>query len=368
MLNRLALPLWIFLCFPLGAALAQSPDDNRSLGDIAREAREQKRLHPQDASPNAAHIRELIADLSGANDVAEYRGQMAELLRHEDFDGLEHAADSARARKGRFPGGVWKLYTFYDAISQPPGAGQASEAGWNAHISLLKRWITHTPQSSTARVALAQAYSNHGGKARGKGYADTVSDEGWQKYGEGADMAFATLKEVPNRDPYWYFAMMLLALEQGWDKSRTKALLEESISFEPDFYHVYRQYANYLEPRWYGAPGEAEAFANAISQRLGGEEGAFVYFEIATVLYCGLCDNPVSPSDLPWPKIKEGYAALEHLYGTSQLKMNRFALLAARFGDKSAARDIFALIGDRWDPEVWRDRRKFDLAKNWAEN
>jgi hypothetical protein len=62
---------------------------------------------------------------------------------------------------------------------------------------------------------------------------------------------------------------------------------------------------------------------------------------------------------MQWRKIKDGYAALEHLYGTSPLKMNRFALLAAKFGDKAAAREIFAQIADHWDPEVWETDRRF---------
>jgi hypothetical protein len=48
--------------------------------------------------------------------------------------------------------------------------------------------------------------------------------------------------------------------------------------------------------------------------------------------------------------------------------MNRFALLAAKFGDKAAAREIFAQIEDHWDPEVWGDRQTFEKAKLWAEN
>lgn len=364
---RFTRPFWIFMFLPLCAAFAQSPDDNRSLGDIAREAREQKLLHASDVTPHSDRIRELIADI-GVNDADEYRGQMLELLNREDFAGLEHAAEKASSGKGRFPGGVWKLYSFYDAVSQPAGGRQDRDASWNVHIAILNRWISLLPQSSTARIALAQAYLSHGSKARGSGYADTVTDEGWQKYGERADLALSILQEVPNRDPYWYFAMMVVALEQGWPKSRTKALLDESISFEAGFYHVYREYANYLQPKWYGAPGDLEAFANAISQRIGGEEGEFVYFEIASLFYCGACGNWSNPADMQWRKIKDGYAALEHLYGTSPLKMNRFALLAAKFGDKAAAREIFAQIADHWDPGIWGDRQAFEKAKLWAEN
>jgi hypothetical protein len=296
---------------------------------------------------------------------------MAELLSHHDFDGVEHAADIARSNKSRFPGGPWKLYVFYDTISKPVGGRQAGDADWNAHLALLQQWVSRKPQSGTAHIALAQAYLHYGSKARGNGSAGTVTDEGGQSYGGRSQMAFSNLKEaatLPGRCPYWYEAMMQVAIAQGWSKSRTKELVDESISYEPDFYHVYREYANYLQPKWYGKEGEAEAFGNAISQRIGGDEGSFVYFEIATVLNCTPCGNSENIDNLSWPKIKEGYVALERLYGTSPLKRNRFAFLTVKFRDKAAAREVFLQIGDNWDQDVWANRETFEAAKVWAIN
>jgi hypothetical protein len=360
---------WMLLFLTVGVAFAQTQSNgNRSLGDVARQTREQKRLTAQDASPHSAWVRELIADMS-VTDPDDYRGQINELLNRQDFDGLENAAGTARSSKSRFPGGPWKLYVFYDAVSKPSGGRQASDADWNASLAILKRWNSVKPQSTTARIALAQAYLSYGSKARGNGYAGTVTDEGWQQYGERSELAFSTLKQaaaLPDKCPYWYELMMQVAVAEGWSRSRTKALLEESFSFDPSFYHVYREYANYLQPKWYGTDGDAEAFAETISQRIGGEEGNFVYFEIATVLNCTSCGNTANPANLSWPKIKAGYSALEHLYGTSSLKMNRFAFLTVMFRDKSAAQDVFVRIGDSWDQSVWTTRERFESAKAWA--
>ncbi len=197
-LNKLSLALALVA---LSSTFAQElPDENRSLGDVARETREHNRLKAQDANPQAIHIRELIANMGG-NNPAEYAEQMAELLSHHDFDGVEHAADIARSNKSRFPGGPWKLYVFYDAID------------WNAHLALLQQWVSRKPQSGTAHIALAQAYLHYGSKARGNGSAGTVTDEGWQSYGGRSQMAFSNLKEaatLPGRCPYWYEAMMHL--------------------------------------------------------------------------------------------------------------------------------------------------------------
>jgi hypothetical protein len=71
---------------------------------------------------------------------------------------------------------------------------------------------------------------------------------------------------------------------------------------------------------------------------------------------------------MSWPKIKLGYAALELLYGVSDLKRNRFASMAAKAGDKPAAREAFANIGDNWEKSVWVSSAKFEYARTWAKS
>jgi hypothetical protein len=171
----------------------------------------------------------------------------------------------------------------------------------------------------------------------------------------------AKLKE---KDPYWYTAMQYVALSQGWDKSRAKEVLDAAIAFEPTYYHVYRQYVNFLLPKWYGEPGEAEAFAEQAADRIGGQQGRFVYFEMVTTIVCGCnSDEGALLQNLSWPKIKEGYAAMGELYGYSPLKMNRFAYLAALERDKAAARTVFAALGDNRDHTVWHDDLDFENAR-----
>ena len=49
---------------------------------------------------------------------------------------------------------------------------------------------------------------------------------------------------------------------------------------------------------------------------------------------------------MSWEKIKQGYAAIDRLYGQSNLKANRFAYMAYLLGDKAAAREAFDFLGD----------------------
>lgn len=343
--------------------------DNRSLGEVARQTREHhlaaEATGPQ--SQKQTKILELVGELE-SNTPEEYGDKVVELLSKRDFAGLDKMAEHARSNKSRFPGGTWKLFMFYEYAAKPVRGEAAGDADWDNHIALLKEWVAHNPQSITAHVALAQAYLSYGWKARGHGYADSVSDQGWQNFEGRSDLALAELKSaahLPERCPHWFLVMMEVAVAQGWSKAAASGLLQESLSYEPGYYHVYRQFAVYLQGKWYGAPGEAEAFAEWIAKKLDGEEGRFVYFEIASLLNCG-CKNTTQMAKLSWPRIKEGYAAMEHSYGTSSVKMNRFAYMTYISGDKVAAKEIFNQIGDKWDQETWRNKQRFDTALYWA--
>lgn len=304
-----------------------------------------------------------------ADSETEFKSDVVLDLVQKNYDALDQTAREARASKSRFKGGVWKLYSFYDALSKPTPDAQATDDDWEYHIGRLKAWETARPESAAARIARAETYINYADKARGTGYANTVSENGWKLDRERIAVAASILADaakLKEKCPYWYETMQQVALAQGWDKAQARKLFDQAIAFEPTYYHYYREYTNFLLPKWYGEPGEAEAFAEEISNQVGGQEGKFVYFELASLITCQCDSDDSHMENLSWPKIKEGYAALGQLYGYSNLKMNRFAHMAVAAHDQAVAEQTFAAIGSDWDHTVWRSSRDFDNARIWA--
>lgn len=295
----------------------------------------------------------------------DYALRIAALLEQGKFEELDKEAQHARVTKARVLGGVWKIYDFYGDLI-PSGN---SEADYNWAIGRIKAWIAARPQSATARIALANAYEGFAWLARGNGYADTITDDAWQLFHERVELAKAPLLEAAHMDercPYWYSAVMQLALDEGWDKSEAREIVDQANLFEPTYYHIYRQYANYVLPKWYGKPGETQAFAEEISNRLGESQGSFVYYELATLVACQCDQARDSLHNMSWPRIKNGFHEMRRLYGVSNLKWNRYGYMAYLSGDKEAAQEAFAQIGSDWQREIWYSAGTFEYAKNWA--
>ena len=319
--------------------------------------RAQVSADPEAAATNPSDDDELTSQNSWVRQV------QSDLIA-EKFDDLDRTANDYRQNKTRAAGGAWKLHTFYAALDAP----QQTDRDSVEHIAHLEHWMKARPDSITARVALATSLHRWAWVARGNGLAKTVTPEGWRLFGERIKEAQVVLEgsaAMQSMCPQWYSEMMSVSLAQGWDAARARDLFERGVQFEPDYFYLYKQYANYLLPKWYGHSGEAVAFARDAADRLGGVPGDLLYFQIATVVINRSNGNlPIDGMD--WPRIQRGEQLLVAQYGNSRRTKNELAFMAYKFRDTAVARRQFALIGDDWGRAVWRDREQFDRARDWA--
>ena len=282
----------------------------------------------------------------------------------EKFDDLDQTADRLRMGKTRLSGGEWELRTFYTTLDAP----QQTEQGSEEHIAHLEHWMSQRPNSITARVALATALVRWAWVARGHGMGNTVTPEGWRLFVARIAQAKVILEgsaKMPNMCPQWYSAMMAVGNAEGWSTARMHQLLEDGLNFEPGYYELYLQYANYLLPKWYGHPGDAASFAASSADAVGGSGGDVLYFQIATnLIKRGDDDFPIHQMD--WARLQRGYTALSVQYGGSHFRENQLAFMAWKYEDAVVARQQFTLLGDHWSRDVWRDRNYFDRARDWS--
>ena len=306
---------------------------------------------------------ELQADTEAADaNMRTFRVHVHELFNQGAYSELEAVAGRLQSQRLRFRGGAWQLRVFYSMISYPPSL-TATDAEWQAQIAKLEQWAKIYPDSPVPRVAIADAYLRFAWKARGNGDANTVTPEGWVLFRQRVQSARQVLEDaakVSVNCPEWYRAMQTVALAQGWPREQVDALAEAALNNEPGYYYFATAQANYLLPKWYGKPGETEQYAEQVADRTGGDDGNIEYFFIASSMNC--CRRTQAPA-LSWPRVRQGFAALDQQYGTTNRERNVMAWLALRAGDKATAQQLFARIGNDWDESVWKTKVRFDASR-----
>jgi hypothetical protein len=132
---------------------------------------------------------------------------------------------------------------------------------------------------------------------------------------------------------------------------------------EPEFWSNEVRVALFLLPRWYGKPGDWEAFAESELQRndgLGAESYARVVYSMVRYY-----KNVFGDTRARWPVVKRGYATLLGKYSGSASILNQYALLAVLASDQPAARKAFDQMKGAADPSVWAGMDVSEYQK-WA--
>ncbi len=285
------------------------------------------------------------------------------LLHEEKYEELEKIANEFRTGKTRFPDGGWKIRQFYRPFGNP-------YYGWGELFRNLDRWLKKYPNSVTARVATAEAWSSFAWEARGKDYARTVTEEGWKLMRERMAKAYDLVKNPPD-DPskdcvHRYHLLLWIANAQGWDRQKYEELFQKAITFEPLYYTYYLDKAYYLLPRWHGEEGEWQRFANEAVNLTPKSEGMGIYTRILIQIWAFNEFTAFREPDISWKKMKQGFLDIERNYPNSMQNLNAFCMFACIAGDKETARGLFKRIGNMPYAEVWSGRSNYEKWRKWA--
>ncbi|HEY5894036.1 MAG TPA: hypothetical protein VIT91_12465 [Chthoniobacterales bacterium] len=284
-----------------------------------------------------------------------------------DYERLDATAADFRKTNARFKSGVWKLERFYDGLSL---SSDASEAEWAELFRQFDEWKMQSPQSVTCRVALAAAWTDYAWKARGGGWANSVTDEGWRLFAERLEKAKTILDEaktLPEKCPHWFAAMQTVALGESWSPEKYDALFQEATAFEPSYYYFYFNKAYYLLPKWHGSPGDWERFAEiSASKTATSDKGMELYTRIAWAC-SGHYSNLFKESAVDWAKMKQGFLDIEKQFPDSTWNLVNFCCFAADSGDQETVVRLLKRIDDSSDVRKWRwPPEKLERAREFA--
>lgn len=289
--------------------------------------------------------------IAGRQNRREFMSLVTDAFVKEDYATLESTAVDLRAKKDRFPDGVWTLPAFYDALD----LGQLPDGNVDERLAHWKAAFPASVAECIVEVNALRSANRDGTRVQ------------LAQSPERSARAQAALEALGKSDPGadWYNAMLRTGMQQGIDRPAFDRLFDKAVAAEPDYLSFYFNKAYYL--RTYGDDGEWEAFALEAGRSNRSGEGMGIYTRIAWSLSEGYADGYLAEhSTIQWPLMREGYRELDRLWPGSEWNLNNFCRFACLFGDRDTARELFARIDDnRWTTN-WLSRSAFKGWRDWA--
>lgn len=310
-----------------------------------------------------AHGRPLWFD--GAVGGTALENLVAGLLSREQIDDLDHLLDDWNNPSERLADGRWKLVMFDRAL-----AGQiAIIADRNKAYQHIRQWREKKPTSRTAAFVEALYWYGYAWDARGSGYANSVTPEGWQLFEQRLKKAEAVLIEsesYASSNPLWGNIYLRVGNSLNWSKPKLLEFLHDQVSKNRDFEPFYFSTVNYLVPKWGGSWELIDAFVKDAVTETRDSRGnimyALIYWKLAQDL--DLQANLYSTTAANWAEMKQGFKDLIALYPHSAFNFNRFAAAACEAGDKETFQSLRFRIGKVVTPEAWPSNYSLDLCEH----
>jgi hypothetical protein len=293
--------------------------------------------------------------------LAYANGDFASLKRqHELYSDFLHQRTSS---------GASKMSLFFDGIANYRLT--TSEPQRKQDIEQTLGWVAANRDSPLAYVLHVGALYMYGGYFRGDGYANTVPPQAWKIYEEYVQKAGKFLlesKSVGSKSSSWYDSMIGTANLAGWPENVARGILEEAIGKYPADFRLYRDFLEYLSPRWHGNTHEIDKFINYATSKAPPDYGLEMYAR----LYSQVGENDLkrrlySDSLIDWKKMKKGLDLWYKRFPTPWNK-NILAYHACMAGDKKFTKQLLTEIGrnpvlDIWEPN---SQATFDTCTIWA--
>jgi Domain of unknown function (DUF4034) len=298
------------------------------------------------------------------NEMTNFYRETRQLYNNRKFAELETLANELRSSKARFRSGAWKIAHFYKALEC---RDEEPDSMWQLHEQIYKEWETKFPKSITAQVSHAQFMTDYAWHARGSGYANEVTEEGWRLFRERLAASRTILDQSKSLAPcpVWWSVRLRVALGQEEEPAAYEALFQEAKKSEPQFFPHDISRAYYLLPRWYGKVGDWEAAAADQIER----DGEFGFENYARVVQkqSYFYGNIFEESEASWRKAKQGFDALVTRYPDSMEVLNAYCRTACLAADQKQAKELFLKIRDNSSTDIWRKKNnEFKQAKAWA--
>ncbi len=296
----------------------------------------------------------------------DYIREVSELLKARQFDELNAIYKELIESKARFATGDPKLAWYYYGVTSwqicPPNQRPL------ALFKLLRDWKELHPDVLAPKLAEAIVQHDYAWYARGGGFAHTVTPENAKRYEDRLVKTRELLLEafdVQGQDPHLHVVEIDVARSSGSGVAKMREQLDKAVAIDPDYLPAYRSMAFSLLQRWYGAPGDLEAFLDEAVERTKEKWGQSLYALLA-VYSNREGDQIFTNTDVEWRRMKAGFEDLRQRFPEVMLYPNLYSQYALYADDRETAARVFNEIGDRFDRQTWGAGVTFDRMRKIA--
>jgi hypothetical protein len=139
--------------------------------------------------------------------------------------------------------------------------------GFQDSIDCVDEILAKEPKAKALRLKLrGQFMTEWAWAARGSGFANTVTEDSWRKFGERLQLARDAYEEawgLDPTDPSTGQRMIMVVKGLQGNRAEIKRWFDRVMSADPDDYDTCVTLLDYLDPKWHGSPEEVLAFGRA---------------------------------------------------------------------------------------------------------
>jgi hypothetical protein len=208
------------------------------------------------------------------------------------------------------------------------------------------------PNNAQALTVKAQGYIYAAWQARGGGWANNVTPEGWKGFSDDLRIADESLRrawELDPGDPDAPIKMLTVALGEDWPRAEVDKWFQRAMAADPDNKEAVHSMLWYLQPKWHGSYPEMVEFGKQCFETRNWKND--IAFELATV-HSNIANECPDPEwyyhhDAVWADISAVYTAYLDLYPNNNYARSGKARYACLCGQWKEANKLFKELGDK---------------------
>lgn len=204
---------------------------------------------------------------------ARLKNRAAELLLAKNYDAIEATASELQKSGQTDALGQPDLQSFFYGLArtdQNPQLLEQSVAAWRAA----------RPDSILARLAAIELSTDAAWRARGDGFADSITPAMSEKMGEALERGAQIISELPaaaNESPLMFVVVQRWGQIGGDGRPFLDAIYREGSARFPNYLPITQGRIINLMPQWFGTEGEITELLREHADKIGGPEGDVDY-------------------------------------------------------------------------------------------